>query len=55
MPEFEINEDRNEFEVLEGFVYNDGDNNNSTVRLRTNLVRTKMENKWNKFKENIFL
>jgi nitrite reductase/ring-hydroxylating ferredoxin subunit len=55
MSEFELNEDRNEFEVLQGFVYNDGNNNNnSTVRLRTNLVRTKMENRWNKFKENIY-
>jgi len=26
-----------------------------TVRLRTNLDRTKMEHGWNNFKENIFL
>jgi hypothetical protein len=29
MSEFELNDDSNEFEVLEGFIYNGGNNNNS--------------------------
>jgi hypothetical protein len=29
MSDFELNEDRNEFEVLEDFVYNGGNNNNN--------------------------
>ena len=29
MSEFELNEDRDEFEVLEDFVYNGGNNNNT--------------------------
>jgi hypothetical protein len=33
MSDFELNEDRNEFEVLEDFVYNGGINNNSSKRI----------------------
>jgi len=29
MSNFELNEDRNKFEILEDFVYNGGNNNNS--------------------------
>ena len=31
MSEFELNEDRNEFEFLEGFVYNGGNNKNNSI------------------------
>ena len=31
MSDFELNEDRNEFEVLEDFVYNGGNNNNNRI------------------------
>ena len=31
MSDFELNEDRNEFEVLEDFVYNRGNNNNNRI------------------------
>ncbi len=34
MSDFELNEDRNEFEVeLEDFVYNGGNNNNNSKRI----------------------
>ena len=32
MSEFELNEDRDEFEVLEDFVYNGGNNNNNSSK-----------------------
>jgi hypothetical protein len=32
MSDFELNEDRNEFEVLEDFVYNGGNNNNNNSK-----------------------
>ena len=32
MSEFELNEDRDEFEVLEDFVYNGGINNNNNSK-----------------------
>jgi hypothetical protein len=33
MSELELNEDRDEFEVLEDFVYNGGNNNNNSKRI----------------------
>jgi len=33
MSDFELNEDRNEFEILEDFVYNGSNNSNSSKRL----------------------
>jgi len=32
MSDFELNEDRNKFEILEDFVYNGGNNNNNSKR-----------------------
>jgi hypothetical protein len=32
MSEFELNEDRGEFEVLEDFVYNGGNNNSNYIK-----------------------
>jgi hypothetical protein len=39
MSEFELNEDRDEFEVLEDFVYNCGNNNNTNNNSKRNQIR----------------
>ena len=43
MSEFELNEDRNEFEVLEGFVYNGGNNTNYSISILYKFLRIQQQ------------
>jgi hypothetical protein len=45
MSDFELNEDRNEFEILEDFVYNGSNNSNSSKRLVKEVNEQKFKKK----------